>query len=335
MTLIRYIWDKMILIICSTIMDCMIGILLLLYGCDISLVCMIWFCRIVLLGAYLGLGYYRLRERKKRCDGTMKALEKSYLISDALPRPENMEEEVYYEMLRAACKGMNDEVTRCRLSRSEYKDYVEEWVHEIKNPVSAVKLLCANHHDEITGEIAAEMESVDYLLEQALYYARSESVEQDFFICRCSLSDAIHDALLQYRTSLLRCGFSIDAADTDAWVYADGKWITFVLGQLISNAVKYRNATDPVLRFASEDTGQSIALMVADNGCGISPVDLPRIFERGFTGSNRKKTNATGMGLYICERLCGKMGLAISAASEKNGGTTITITFPYGPLTVL
>jgi signal transduction histidine kinase len=325
----------MIIIALNMLFDFLLGVLLLLYGCDINFVIIIWLFRAFMMGVYLSFGYLRLRGLMQRCEKTMKSIEKAYLISDVLPEPETAEDVIYFELLRTACKSMNDEVSRCRQGQSVYKDYIEAWIHEVKNPVSAIKLICSNNCTQATDTICTELEEIEYLLEQVLYYARSETVERDYFIRGFKLSDVINDALLQYRTLLLRSGFLINITDSDELVYSDEKWVSFILRQIISNAIKYCNHTKPYLSFVIDKTDQYIILSVKDNGSGISQADLPRIFERGFTGINRKKTGATGMGLYICKNLCDKMGLVISAESELGKGTKIDIKFPYGQLTKL
>lgn len=335
MILIRYIQDKMIFILLNLIFDFFIGLLLLLYGCDMIFVGIILISRFIFNGIYLGIGYIQLQKRSFHCNKIVKGLEKAYMASDLIPRPNNVEEEIYYEMLRTACKAMEDDVEQCKRSQTDYKFYIEEWIHEVKNPISAIKLLCFNHQTEATKEIGRELEEIDYFVEQVLYYARSELVEKDFIIRRFPLSETINAALLRNRTSLQHSGFIIEDFVSDVFVHSDEKWITFILSQIISNAVKYHKNHHPVLSFKAEQTAHTIALLVEDNGIGISQSDLGRIFERGFTGSNRRKSNATGMGLFICKNLCDKMGLAISAESEVDCGTKIKLSFPYGSLTEL
>lgn len=335
MIIFRYIQDKMIFILLNLVFDFLTGLLLLLYGCDMIFIGIILISRFIINGIYLGIGYLQLQKRVNRCNKIMKDLEKAYMASDLLSKPNNVEEEIYYEMLRTASKSMKDEVEQCKRSRADYKFYVEEWIHEVKNPLSAIKLLCFNNHTEITKEISREIEEIDYFLEQVLYYARSEWVEKDFFIRRFPLSDAINAALLRNRSILQNNGFTIEDFISDEFVHSDEKWITFILSQIISNAVKYHRNNHPVLSFKAEKSSNEISLLVEDNGIGISQSDLGRIFECGFTGSNRRKFSATGMGLFICKNLCDKMGLVISAESEVNCGTIIKISFPYGPLTEL
>lgn len=333
MTILRYIQDKLMLIIFNLLIDFFIGILLLLYRCDISFVAVIWIIRIVVLGIYLSVEYIRYQRRFWYCSKILKTFDKSYMVSDILSKPDNVVEEIYYDFLKVACKSMNDDVEQCKRNQSDYKNYIEKWIHEIKNPVFAIKLLCTNNKTRVTNDIGRELESIDYLLEQVHYYVRSESLEKDYFIKKVNLVDVINNALIQYRTVLFRCGFSIEDFVQDVCVCCDEKWVSFILGQLITNAVKYRRDNNAVLKFDIEKTDQCINLLIEDNGCGISQADLPRIFDRGFTGSNRNKLNATGMGLFICKNLCDKMGLNISAESIEKCKTKIILSFPYGPLT--
>lgn len=335
MTIIRYIQDKLMLILFNLLIDFFIGLLLLLYGCEISLIGVIWMIRLLVLAIYLALEYIRLQKRFRYCGKILKTFDKTYMISDILSKPDNAVEEIYFEFLKTACKSMNDEIEEGKRSQSQYKNYIEEWIHEIKNPVSAVKLLYTNNHIEGTRDIVREVEKIEYLLEQVNYYIRSESLEKDYFIRRVNLSDIINTALLQYRTILVHCGFTIEDFVPEMYVYCDEKWVSFILGQLISNAVKYRRDNKPVLKFGIKKTDQCVFLRVEDNGYGISQADLPRIFDRGFTGSNRQKSSATGMGLFICQNLCDKMGLHISAESIEGCKTIIMISFPYGHLTEL
>ena len=167
-------------------------------------------------------------------------------------------------------------------------------------------------------------------MEQSLYYARSGQVENDYFIRKFPIYDAVGAALMDYRTQLLEGGIQVSTDERTDTAYTDEKWVTFIVGQLVSNAVKYHSDRHPQLRFSLRETRQAVFLEVWDNGKGIAPEDLPRIFEKGFTGNDRKNTNSTGMGLYLCRKLCTKLGLTIQADSEADKYTCITLGFPKG-----
>lgn len=162
--------------------------------------------------------------------------------------------------------------------------------------------------------------------EQALYFARSEYTEKDYSVREMALAQVVHQAIADNKYLLLQNGMRLEVKAIQDTVYSDEKWVRFILNQLIANAVKYR-AGQPVLRFSTCRQQDQVVLMVEDNGIGISPADLPRIFEKGFTGQNGRIVHqSTGIGLYLCKRLCEKLGIGISANSEGKG-TTISLSF--------
>jgi signal transduction histidine kinase len=234
---------------------------------------------------------------------------------------------VYYQLLKMAVKSMLEQIGEVKRERTEYKEYVEQWVHEVKTPITAMKLLCENHRSEWTKDLLVELEKTNCFTEQALYYARSEHTEKDYSVREMRLFDVVHQAIAENKYLLLQNSVSIELQETDDTVYSDEKWICFILNQLIVNAVKYRTA-QPILKFYTERQNNQVVLYVQDNGIGIDAGDLPRIFEKGFTGKNGRETgqNATGIGLYLCKRLCDKLDIGISAVSA-SGGTTIRLSF--------
>ena len=159
-----------------------------------------------------------------------------------------------------------------------------------------------------------------------MYYARSEHTEKDYSVREIRLSDVVHGAIADNKYLLRQNNVAVTVENMEYSIYSDDKWLRFILDQLISNAVKY--CTDqPVLRFFAVKENESIILSVADSGIGIPQGDLPRIFEKGFTGQNgRKIKSSTGIGLYLCRRLCDKLGIGISASSDGKG-TDISLSF--------
>ena len=150
-----------------------------------------------------------------------------------------------------------------------------------------------------------------------LYYARSENTEKDYFVKRLSLDEIVHQVLLKFRYVLLEEKVILDIHDTENVIYTDEKWLSFILSQILQNAVKYMDKPQKKLTVYSADNRENIALIIEDNGCGIRRSELARVFEKGFTGSNRKKANATGMGLYLAKKLCDRLGLQLQVASEE------------------
>lgn len=308
---------------------CMIGLAMFLRetgnGFDsIFLILLIW---IVILTVQLVISYYSRRVQLEKLLKLAEQLEERYLLSEVMEKPERADDQVYYRILKLTGKSMLEQVAEVRRERTQYKEYVEQWIHEIKTPITAMKLLCENDHSQVAKEILVELEKVNCFTEQALYYARSEHTEKDYTVREIRLSDVIHQSISENKYLLLKNGVGIDLQETDDIVYSDEKWLCFILNQLIVNSVKYR-AEYPVLKFHTERQGNQVILCVQDNGIGIDAGDLPRIFEKGFTGQNGRKAahSSTGMGLYLCKRLCDKLGIGICADSE-GSGTSIYLSF--------
>ena len=253
-------------------------------------------------------------------------LSERYLISEVMELPEQAEDQVYYQLLKMAGKSMLEQIGEVERERLEYKEYIEQWIHEIKTPITAMKLLCENHRTDWTKELLLELEKTNRFTEQALYYARSEHTEKDYSVREMALSQVVHQAIADNKYLLLQGGMRLEVEEMQDTVYSDEKWVRFILNQLIANAVKYRTE-QPVLRISTHKRQDQVILVVEDNGIGIAASDLPRIFEKGFTGQNgRMIQQSTGIGLYLCKRLCEKLGIGITAESSEHG-TAISLSF--------
>ena len=307
---------------------CMVALTVFLLVCDISisavlLILVVW--ALVLLAGLFLTCWKRDRQMRQLLDMAGQLSER-YLISEVMELPEQAEDQVYYRLLKMAGKSMLEQISEVKRERLEYKEYIEQWIHEIKTPITAMKLLCENHRTDWTKELLLELEKTNRFTEQALYFARSEYTEKDYSDREIALAQIVHQAIADNKYLLLQSGMRLEVEEIQDTVYSDEKWVRFILNQLIANAVKYQ-AGQPVLRFSACRQQDQVVLMVEDNGIGISPADLPRIFEKGFTGQNGRIVHqSTGIGLYLCKRLCEKLGIGISAKSEGKG-TTISLFF--------
>lgn len=270
----------------------------------------------------------RFTLQKRRLDALLalaEGLDERYLLPEVLPPPVTAEEEVCRQLMRMAEKSMLETIGSARRERTEYKEYIEQWVHEVKTPITAMKLLCENHRAPLTRELLAELERVTRCTEQALYYARSEHTEQDYLIRETSLAAVVHAAIADNKYLLRRHQVAVTVEEMPGTVCTDGKWVQFILGQLIANAVKY-GGPQPTLRFAAARADGAVTLTVEDNGRGIPAADLPRVFEKGFTGENgRAVPGSTGLGLYLCKRLCDKLGIGIRVRSRQGQGASVSL----------
>lgn len=267
-------------------------------------------------------GFYRELYRN------LETLGKKYYISSVTEKPEFVEGAILMDVLRQTTKSMNDDIADYRRMNTEYQDYVETWIHEIKIPISCIDLICENNKGEMASGVKEELSRIDAYVEQALYYARSTNLEKDYMIREIKLDQLVKGTLKKYSKQLIAAKATPIFDNLSQTVYGDPKWLEFVLGQLIANSIKYKKEA-LTLTFSACEEQDYVLLYVSDDGIGIPESELPRIFEKGFTGTNgRSYAKSTGIGLYLCRKLCNKMHLSISASSASGQGTTIQITFP-------
>ena len=260
-----------------------------------------------------------------------------------MSEPDGAEARVAYEALEALRVQAAHEVGESQRREREHREYVETWVHEVKTPLAAARLIIDNENGRVPRGLATEVDRVDALVEQALFFARSSCVDKDLRIRSCEMSALVREALKSRAQALVGAHMMVGMEGLEGvTVFADAKWVVFVLGQLIDNAVRYRR-TDGACRIdfsaSREDEGKAderVVLKVRDNGCGVSAADRGRVWEKGFTGSNgRTHTKSTGIGLYLVRNLCQQMGIATSLSSVEGQWTCVSLTFPANRMHML
>lgn len=321
-----YLKNQMLVILVNLTGMLALALFLLASGNQFQTVMLIFTVWLIIITTYLSVVYYVRKRYLNRLLDMTEQLEERYLIPEIMTIPEKADELVFYQIMKMAEKSMLEKIGAIQNERKEYKEYIEQWIHEVKTPITAMKLLCENNRSPFTREILAELENINHYTEQALYYARSEHAEKDYSVRETDLCDVVHSAIADNKYLLRQSNMTITIDDIETKVYTDDKWVRFILNQIIGNAIKYRTE-QPVLYFSTIKTNDRVVLSISDNGIGIPQSDLPRIFEKGFTGRNgRTGKNSTGMGLYLCKRLCDKLGIGLTALSE-NKGTTIALSF--------
>lgn len=202
---------------------------------------------IVLASCLLLFYFYRKKYLNKLLDMT-EQLKERYLLPEIMQEPERADEQVFYQIMKMAEKSMLERIGEVQRERKEYKEYIEQWIHEVKTPITAIKLICENNRCSFTRELMAELENINRFTEQALYYARSEHTEKDYSVREINLSDVVHGAIADNKYLLRQNNVAVTVEDAEYSIYSDDKWLRFILDQLISNAVKYR-ADQPALHF--------------------------------------------------------------------------------------
>ena len=300
-------------------------------GNTIDILKIVAFVWIIVIGVYLFFQYKSRKEFYNELSKTVDNLDKKYLISEVIDKPIYLEAGPYYDLLKKASKSMREEINSIKNSRKEYKDYIEQWIHEVKTPIASIKLIEENNKTNTSRVVLQELEKLDTYVEQALFYARSEEVEKDYLIREMSLEECINKIIIKNKQIFILNNIGVEIDNIDKNVYSDSKWLEFILNQIIVNAIKYRNNKDPKVKVYVSDVKNGIKLIVEDNGIGIPTDELERVFEKGFTGSTgRLNSKSTGIGLYLCRKLCDKLGLLIDIESEINRYTKVSITFPMG-----
>lgn len=273
-------------------------------------------------------GFLRCQAHLRELEAVMEELDQKHLFAECAPRPRSCYERRLFALTRRSGKAMIETVSNARAAQREYQEYVESWVHEIKTPITAAQLICRSAPPELRRKLARELAQIENHVERALFYARSQNPEKDFIIRQASLAEIAAQAIDRHRSLLIQSGVRVETEGLDCAVYTDGKWVCFMLGQLLQNAARYRRE-DPVVTLSARRLGRQVQLTVRDNGIGVPSHELPRIFERGYTGGNgRTRGGSTGMGLYLCRKLAGFLEIDLRIQSEEGRGTSVILTFP-------
>lgn len=261
--------------------------------------------------------------------GNIEALDKKYLALETLTKPSFYEGEILWQGLYETHKSMIENVKDKIHEIDDFKDYIEMWIHEAKIPISSLTLLCHNHKDKINKTFLEQIKRLDNYIEQVLYYVRSNYTEEDFTIKRVFIDKVISGVLLKNKDDLLENKIDIEVNLEDGTIYTDQKWIDFILNQIINNSIKYkRDDVDSKIKISTTKEDDKIILSIWDNGIGIPEVDIENVCKKSFTGMNgRSMTKSTGMGLYIADKLCGKLGHRLEVFSKVNEYTEIRIIF--------
>jgi signal transduction histidine kinase len=325
----RYMQDRWKTIILLLFGVVTIEIFLLLYHVSVFLHIYILFAVFAafLLGSYLE--YQSKKSFYEDILGKLNQLEEKYLIVEMLNPADTMEEQLLDGILQETNKAMLEKVNEYKYIQEEYKDYIELWIHEIKLPIATSKMIIENNKNDVTMSIDEEINEIEGYTEQALFYARSNHANKDYCVTECKVKDIVNESVKRNKQTLINKKIAIQIENADQTIYTDPKWVSFILNQIIQNSIKYRKETGAEICFTAEEKKDSVVLSIRDNGIGIRQGEVARVFDKGFTGSNgRIGKKSTGIGLYLCKKLCDKLGLGIELSAEENVGTEVRIVFP-------
>lgn len=328
MSVFGYLHDKLVVILLQIISMILLALFLLMMKNSVVTVVIILLFWSIMLVAYLTANYWKRKRFFEKINKQMESLDKPYLISEFIENTWYYEDRLYKEIMERMSKSALEGIADLEMKQDEYKSFIEGWIHEVKLPMTNIYLASAKLEPKQAQKIIYYLTDLENQVEQALFYARGEHVYKDYFIQETVLLDVIRDLLKKNKYILIQNQMQIEI-NCEAEVLTDKKWLGFILNQLIFNAVKYKKGDTGKIIFTSVQTPERTELRIEDRGIGIKESELPRVFEKGFTGSNgRSVGKSTGFGLYLCKKLCQKLGLAIQIAAKENEYTQVTITFP-------
>lgn len=286
------------------------------------------------------VGFFRYSSKVKALSN---ALKRPVEEQAQLPEATDDVEMLYHRLLENQSIARSEAESSAAIRQSQMRDYYSMWVHQIKTPISAMKLLLEVEREEL-GQLICDDEQSQYLLSDnmdsfedelfrieeyvsmALQYQRVSSTENDFVLEKVSVDGVIRDTIKKYAKIMIRRHIGINYSGTGQEVYTDGKWLAFMLEQILSNAIKYTPQGFVTIETAEEK--DRFFITIKDTGIGIKAEDLPRVFEKGYTGYNgHADKKATGIGLYLCRQMADKLGHTIRMVSEIGKGTKVWIGF--------
>lgn len=286
------------------------------------------------------VGFFRYSSKVKALSN---ALKRPVEEQAQLPEATDDVEILYHRLLENQSIARSESESSAAIRQSQMRDYYSMWVHQIKTPISAMKLLLEAEREEL-GQLICDDEQSQCLLSDnmdsfedelfrieeyvsmALQYQRVSSTENDFVLEKVSVDGVIRDTIKKYAKIMIRRHIGMNYSGTVQEVYTDGKWLAFILEQLLSNAIKY--TPQGFVKIETAKKANLFFITIKDTGIGIKAEDLPRVFEKGYTGYNgHADKKATGIGLYLCRQMADKLGHTIRIESEIGKGTKVWIGF--------
>ena len=242
---------------------------------------------------------------------------------EALPKSLDIRIDYYHKIIEKLYEELEKLTQENQQKNTDMVDYYSMWVHQIKTPIAAMNFLLDN--EEVDQKILQqELFKIERYVEMVLTYIRLDSISSDYVITKINLDEVVKDSVKKYATIFINKKIKLNYVSYETMVISDKKWLSFAFEQILGNSVKYSSAGGEITIETYENK-----LVIEDNGIGIKEEDLPRIFEKGFTGFNgRYEKKSSGLGLYLCKKTLDKLGHHIEISSKVGEGTRIEITFP-------
>ena len=254
----------------------------------------------------------------------LKFLEKN-IINDRedLPKSLDIRIDYYHKIIEKLYRELENEIQKNKQKNTDMVDYYSMWVHQIKTPIAAMNFLLDNEEVD-QKNLQQELFKIERYVEMVLTYIRLDSISSDYVITKINLDEVVKDSVKKYATIFINKKIKLNYVSHETMVISDKKWLSFAFEQILGNSVKYSSTGGEITIETYENR-----LVIEDKGIGIKEEDLPRIFEKGFTGFNgRYEKKSSGLGLYLCKKTLDKLGHHIEISSKVGEGTRVEITFP-------
>ena len=329
MKIVDYLKDKSLYLAVNLMTFIIVATLMYFSNVSTVVIFMTWCIWFLPLLIYIIIEYIKYKKYFDNIENVLKNLDKKYLLPEVIEEPNSIIGEEVNDILKEISRDMHEQVKYYRNMQEEYREYIEMWVHEIKTPIASSKLLIENNYNDLTRKIDIQIDRIENFVEQVLYYSRSDEVGKDYIIKKVELLPLVKNVIRKNQRDFISKRIRLQLGELNEVVYSDSKWIEFILNQILINSIKYSKGKDDKIQIESKEISNTVVLTIEDEGVGIIERDLDRVFEKGFTGENgRKFGKSTGIGLYLCKKLCNKLGLGLEIQSEVNVGTKISIIFP-------
>ncbi|MFL0252628.1 sensor histidine kinase [Clostridium neuense] len=331
MSLIQYLKDRHLFLLINFVLFIIICVIMNLANVGMGIILLIFCIWFIPLFSLISMEFIKFKKFYDELNSTAEGLDKKYLLFEIVKEPDFIEGRLIYDLLKQINKAMHEHVKKYRDMQNEYREYIETWIHEIKTPIASTRLIIENNQTEVTKNIDYEIKKIEDYIEQVLYYSRSNNVSKDYIIKEVSLVEVVKNAIKKNSRDFINKRISVDIEAVYGSVYSDAKWLEFILNQIIGNSIKYCKRNEDKVKIYSARNRDNIILTIEDNGIGITSKDINRVFEKGFTGENgRRFGKSTGIGLYLCRKLCKQLGLGLTLTSQTGEGTKVNIIFPLG-----
>lgn len=336
MKVIAYLKEKTIFLFINFILFLFVALFLWMIHVQNVVIVIVFVCWFGPLLLSYALEFMKRKNFYDELAKNIEVLDQKYLLAEMIKEPDFLEGQLLFHIIKVTDKQMHEHVKKYKDMQAEYREYIEAWVHEVKTPISSSKLMLENHKNELTKGMSEELDKIERYVEQALYYARSNSASKDYIVKEFSLQDCISKVIKKNAKAFIYQKIQLQLADQNDVVYSDEKWVEFILNQVIINSITYCDKANSKISMYTEKTEHNLVLHIADNGIGIDEKDIGRVFDKGFTGENgRQYRRSTGIGLYLCKSLADKLHLGIYIQSTKSEGTEVQLIFPKSKVILL